>query len=103
MTEIKIKEAYGMYSVSIKGHAGYAEYGKDIVCSAISILFYSLYKYVTEKESEGKVKILEAITEDGNVNLVFEIKDPVVLNGIEAIKGGFEILEENYKKHVKVF
>lgn len=30
----------------IKGHAGYAEYGKDIVCSAVSALFLTLLKSI---------------------------------------------------------
>lgn len=29
-------------ALTIKGHANYAEYGKDIVCAAVSVLFETL-------------------------------------------------------------
>lgn len=55
-------------SITVCGHAGYAEHGKDIVCSAVSTLTQTL------------IASLEELTEDefsyqaeaGNVNIVFE-------------------------------
>ena len=38
MTEINFEE----YKVTVKGHAGYAEPGQDIVCSAVSTLVQTL-------------------------------------------------------------
>lgn len=103
MTEVKMKQVFDVYSVSIKGHAGYADIGKDIVCSACSILIYSLDKYLSDMEQQDKVIVLEATADNGNVNIVFEIKDTNVLYGINAIKGGFELLAENYSEYVKIF
>lgn len=102
MTEVKMKQVFDVYSVSIKGHAGYADIGKDIVCSACSILTYSLDRFLSDMEKKGKVTILEVEADNGNVNIVFEIKDSNILYGIDAIKGGFELLAENYQDFVKV-
>lgn len=35
-------------SITIAGHAGYAEKGKDIVCSAVSALVFTLQKAMEE-------------------------------------------------------
>ena len=45
MIEIKFKPKTMM--VKVTGHAGQAEKGQDIVCSAVSILFYTLAQAVT--------------------------------------------------------
>lgn len=55
-------------SLSVKGHAGYAERGKDIYCSAVSVL------------TQGLLHSLDALTddvvvvkiEDGYIDMRFE-------------------------------
>lgn len=42
MITVMIKEN----EIEMKGHAGYAEKGKDIICSACSVLFQSFVKSV---------------------------------------------------------
>ena len=32
--------------INVNGHAGYGEYGRDIVCSAVSILTYNLQESI---------------------------------------------------------
>jgi len=44
--------------VEITGHAGYAEYGQDIICSAVSVLALNMANSVeafTDDRFEGKV------------------------------------------------
>lgn len=36
------------YEVIISGHADYGEHGKDIVCAAVSALYYTLWTTLTE-------------------------------------------------------
>lgn len=48
MIVVKIREN----SLSIDGHAGYAEFGKDIVCAAVSAL------------AQGLLHSLDALTDD---------------------------------------
>lgn len=43
MMKIKIhRENNIIKSIETEGHCNYAEYGKDIVCSAVSILFQTI-------------------------------------------------------------
>jgi uncharacterized protein YsxB (DUF464 family) len=48
MINVKIKRnADGLISeFSIKGHANYADYGKDIVCSAVSAISIGIYNSI---------------------------------------------------------
>lgn len=52
-------------SIEFSGHAGYAPIGQDIICSAVSSLYYSLCAVLTEKEIEF------SLSEDGDKKLIF--------------------------------
>ena len=39
MIEIKINKSGNVKSVSLEGHADYAEHGSDIVCASVSTIF----------------------------------------------------------------
>ncbi len=54
MITVTDDRSFGSYRVLIEGHAGYADEGKDIVCSAVSILSYGLASIATRMYSEGK-------------------------------------------------
>ena len=43
-------------SMSVVGHAGQAEVGKDIVCSAASILAYTVAQTLTQMHTQGWLK-----------------------------------------------
>lgn len=57
--------------VSIKGHAHYAEPGKDIVCAAVSTLltaFYLSVKELTHDEIKADFKPGNALIQYGNLS-----------------------------------
>lgn len=54
-------------SITIKGHANYAEYGKDIVCASVSTLIQTLIASLEELTEED----LSYQAEAGNVEIVF--------------------------------
>jgi hypothetical protein len=82
----------------ISGHAGYDEYGRDIVCSAVSILAQTavigLVEYVridcTYEIEDGYLycKLPEHCSEQQQVK-IDSILETMVL-GIENIKNGYE-------------
>lgn len=74
MIEITVKKNQnGIYNgLSVKGHAGYDEYGKDIVCAAVSALVINT------------INSIETFTED-----VFDLKTDDVSGFIE-----FEVVSE---------
>ncbi|SFB67415.1 ribosomal-processing cysteine protease Prp [Butyrivibrio sp. YAB3001] len=74
MTTITItKNSNDSYSsIECKGHAGYAEYGNDIVCSAISVLTINLInsidsfttdKYATEQDEKKGLIVIRFLEE----------------------------------------
>ena len=59
---IVIKEKQTIKTIEATGHSGYAEHGKDIVCSAVSCLLETLANGLTEVvKAETKVIVDENI------------------------------------------
>ncbi len=87
----------------MKGHAGYAEYGKDIVCSAVSVLVINTVNSIEEfcpdgfrydMEEEKDIVTFEITTSPVSASAQLLLKSLVLgLNAIESEYG---------KKHVKV-
>lgn len=85
----------------VKGHAGQAEQGKDIVCSAVSILTYTIAENIQRlcKNHIGFISLEEGASEvDVFFNSDKEFKE--IGGKIEAIVTGFEILSKAYPEYV---
>ncbi len=88
--------------LSVEGHAGQAEKGKDIVCSAVSILFYTLAQAIVDSadllEEEPVINI-----EDGN-GIVSCKPNQTFLGTIQrtywTILTGIELLADEYKEYI---
>lgn len=52
-----IRVVYTKNRVTLRGHAGYAPRGQDIVCAAVSALIYALVAALEEKGSVREVQI----------------------------------------------
>lgn len=90
------------YSISIEGHAGYcSEKGKDIVCAAVSILYYTFCMMLTE--SEDKLLSLEMSEGDGIARIKWCPQEGYA-NIIDTIYNmfitGIRLLHENYPNNV---
>lgn len=90
--------------MEIKGHAGQDEKGKDIVCSAISTLFYTLAKSVADSKSMlTKNPIIKH--KDGNGYLQCKPKKEFAGNIARSywtILTGFEMIADEYKDFVSL-
>jgi uncharacterized protein len=84
----------------IKGHSNYDEYGKDIVCAAVSILVYTAYlslKLIPDVKTEYV---------DDKSSVILSLKN--VLKNIEGeVRGisiflvsGLKLLSEKYQENV---
>ena len=91
-----------IWGFEIKGHAGYDEYGKDIVCAAVSTLAYTAVGAISEmtdivsySEKDGYMQctVPKNISNDAK-NTVKIILDTIVI--------GFKQIELSYKGYVKV-
>lgn len=93
-------------AMSIEGHSGQAEKGKDLICSAASILAYTVAKYVEYVEkAEGLLLKPRIEIEDGHMLIVAKPTEKYlaeVLNAFFVAEVGFHLLAENYPQHVDI-
>lgn len=102
MTSIQIEQIEGSsknkYSIAMVGHAGYAEEGKDIVCSAISILYHTLVCELKKKKCSCKWDVTDGIVL-GEICWDKEEKDVSVV--LETIESGLVLLSETCGEYVR--
>lgn len=99
-----ITAEYRDNTLSIKGHAGYAEYGKDIVCACVSTAFYTYFLYAEELRSEGKLKEFSGrdVPGDAFIRAVPKEEAAEGLTAVrEAVLGMLRQLAIQYPKHVE--
>ncbi len=99
---IEIKFMPKELKLSVTGHAGYAEKGKDIVCSAVSALFYTLAQaIVNSKDLLEEPPVINI--EDGNGTVSCKPKQ-AFLGTIQrtywTVLTGIEILAGEYKEYI---
>lgn len=77
MIYVKIQTDKATQTIELyaEGHAGYAQAGEDIVCSAVSILCYSLEAYILCQPRERFSK-LGTERGDGYTLIIVTVKDP---------------------------
>ena len=92
------------YTLDVTGHAEHGKKGEDIVCAAISTLFYTL----ADALYEAKDMLSEDIVfsdEDGNGHLSCKPKAEFEANIsliYWTILKGFELVSKNYEKNVEM-
>ena len=105
MTKISFCNYNGKYIFECMGHTEYASYGKDVLCSAISVLCYTLGAYLSRASTEGKICSYQSSFAPGEVHLSFELCDSyphnIALHVVNAILDGFALLEESFPDYIK--
>ena len=92
------------FTLDVTGHAEHGKKGEDIVCAAISTLFYSLgealynTRYMmaeeidfSDEDGNGHLSCKPKAEYEGNVSLMYW-----------TILTGFELVAKNYKKNVNL-
>lgn len=92
------------FTLDITGHAEHGKKGEDIVCAAISTLFYSLGEslYATRYMMAEDVIFDD---EDGNGHITCKPKEEYEANVsliFWTILNGFQLVARNYKKNVNL-
>lgn len=85
-------------SITVTGHANYAEMGKDIVCSAISTLTQTLIQAV-EQLTEDKI---EYSISPGKVDIKFWCLSGETKTLINAFFIGVKMVADGYPDNVKI-
>ena len=85
-------------SIIIKGHAGYADYGKDIVCASVSSMVITTVNAIARLRQND----ITCNQDDGFVEIVINthnsITDTLIDNLIDLLKE----LEQQYNKNLKI-
>ena len=100
---IKITFTPNTFTLDITGHAEHGKKGEDIVCSAISTLFYTLAQSLYE--SAHMLEDISFSDKDGNGHLTCKPKAEYEANVsliYWTILNGFNLVAENYKKNVNL-
>lgn len=86
------------------GHAESNEYGNDIVCSAVSILAYTLAQNINDAYNRGHLKYNPTIImQSGNAAINCKAKESrysEIINIYRVIQTGYELLEKKYPQYV---
>lgn len=88
-----------VHEMTVEGHAGYAEQGKDIVCSAVSAITCALLCFV-----ENSAKVYDAHIKDdgGYARIVAYQSDERMDAAFEMALNGMVQIEMAFPKHVTV-
>ncbi len=99
MTKVKIfKEKELISKISISGHAFYADYGNDIVCSAISMISYTIgNKLLVENEENTVIDIKE-----GSFTIEVKIIDDLNQILLSTLEMGLYMLQEQYGDNILI-
>ena len=98
----------GKISLEVKGHAGQAESGKDIVCSAASILAYTVAQMVKYAYIDDQLKEIPKIelNEGDAIAIISCIPKKEFKNNIyhtyRVAQTGYHLLLHNYPEYVKL-
>ena len=100
MTKVELVKSGIHYSLSIKGHAGYADEGKDIVCSACSILAYSVLQEIENLDKRGMLEITEFHMGESKILIGFDLYVDTAIIALDTVMEGYRWLAENYPKNI---
>ena len=93
---IEIKHSKNL--IAIKGHAGYAEYGHDIVCSAVCTLAQTLAESI-ERLTADKI---ECKFESGDIEIKYGNLSERGILLVDSFFCGVSEVAEAYPENVKV-
>lgn len=90
------------FLLRVYGHAGYNR-GNDIVCSACSILTFTVWQAIADLEDENLLKSVASFKKDGYMSIEAELLNVnISLNVLRGIIRGFEMLESEYPDNVEL-
>ena len=106
MIKVVLNEKDGEISLTVKGHAGMADVGKDIVCASASILAYTVgqtVKWMSESNLLTEAPIVSI--ENGNAQIVCKPKEDQFSFAYACFsfaQTGYTLLAHNYKEFVRI-
>ena len=93
-----IKENNDFKKITIKGHAKYDDFGKDIVCSAASSIVITTVNAILMFDK----KAIEHSYNDDTLSIEIKKNDKITSNLINNMINLLKELESNYPKNIKI-
>lgn len=99
MIRIKVlKKNNNIEKITFRGHANYAEYGKDIVCAATSATVLTTINGILSLDSST----IDVIQKDNNIDISIikhnNISDKLLSNMLNSLK----TIKSNYPKNIEI-
>lgn len=95
MTRIDYSVTEDKFDIEIRGHAGYAAMGNDIVCAAISVLIQTLMLHMEKVTEEW-----DALMENGYAHV--KGKGEKAVASFETILTGLRAMENQYPQYITI-
>ena len=92
--------------MEVKGHADYAEKGKDIICSAASMLVHMLRVWLDKMDAANKLSVVNLRVAPGYAWFDCTTKDGYVeelQTVMDMVSEGFFMLAAQYPEHVQCY
>lgn len=105
MTKVFYREYYDKYLLIIEGHASFSENGTDIVCSAVSVLVYTLLNMLKDEESDKRLKLNREIVRAGYFCVEvepFDFSKNRTKGIIDTVVMGLALLNQEYPENVRL-
>lgn len=99
MIRVRYEKDGEMHTLSVNGHAGYAEKGEDIVCAGVSALVYALIGWLENNSEDAK---FVSIDERGGEAVVACEGDEKVAAVFYMAAIGIESIMNIYPDHVDI-
>lgn len=100
----KVKYDRDDLTVTISGHSGYADKGYDIVCSAVSILTFTLASYAVKLNDKGMlVRNPHIVLTEGSSEVSIDVRGIYKREArttLDAMCAGFSWLHEHYPEYL---
>ena len=101
---IEIMYHRGYHRITVRGHAGSAEEGKDLVCAAVSALVLTAVANVRRMEEKGCTYSTAVTVDKGDAEIQVNPKAYFrlsIMQILDAICAGFEVLSREYPEYVR--
>ena len=98
MIKINVKKENNIIkSIEVKGHAEYADYGKDIVCSAVSSIVTTTINDILTLDKNA----IKYITDDGNVTIT-NLDNEIANKLLNTMLNTLSDLATSYPKNIRI-
>ena len=98
MIKVRVKNNNGLVeSIKCSGHAGYADYGKDIVCASFSTMIITTINAILEIDKDAI-----NYTDGNNLEIINIKKDNITNSLLKNLVNMIYELKNNYDKNIDV-